>query len=132
MLKRGPWGARDVDPPDASRTDTFSARESTYHIPQPNPNLVLSPELSPDSPTDLCHHVSCHVSSFLVLAQAQYPDPTGMPRSFTIRSQRHQLSTNKSFSRFPFSLTLKRVWEKKFLGRSLSYDVRFISALYCS
>src|SRR5208337_285711 len=36
--------------------------------PQPfqhNPNLVLCPEFSPRSPSDLRHHISRHVSSFL-------------------------------------------------------------------
>src|SRR5271157_3213982 len=76
--------------------------------PQPfqhNPNLVLCPEFSPRGPSDLRHHISRHVSSFLFMAQALYPEPTGTSRSGMVQSQQHQLSTKNSQSRFPFSLT---------------------------
>src|SRR5512135_3761586 len=76
--------------------------------PQPfqhNPNLVLCPESSARSPSDLRHHISRHVGPFPFIAQAHYPEPTGTSRSAMMLSQRLQLSTKNSLPRFPFSLT---------------------------
>ena len=92
---------RDPLPPAQVRDGNLPSQTLKH-----NTNLVISPEFPPGSSPDLCNHIPGHVSSFLFLAQANYPEPTGTSRSLMVESQRPKLSTNKIPFRFPFSLTL--------------------------